>query len=67
MQVKKSNRSHLQATCKPPADRLHTQQKNPLSLDGLTRVGNSVISYEFQATDPLSLRERAGVRVIYAT
>ena len=36
---------------------------SPFPLDGLTGVGKSVVSYEFQATDPLSLRERVGVRV----
>ena len=51
----------MQATCKPPADRLHTHQNSPLSLGGLTRIGKSVISYEFQATDPLSLRAHKGM------
>ena len=29
----------------------------------LTSVGKYAVSYEYQPTDPLSLRERAGVRV----
>ena len=40
---------------------------NPLSLDGITRVGKCPISYELQSIDPLSLRERARVRVILST
>ena len=37
---------------------------NPLSLDGLIRVGKCAVSYELQLTSPLSLRERVGVRVM---
>ena len=38
-------------------------EKNPFPLDRLTRVGKYVVSYEYRSTDPLSLRERVGVRV----
>ena len=34
-----------------------------LSLIPLTRVGKCAVSYEFRPTNPLSLRERVGVRV----
>ena len=37
--------------------------ENPFSLDRLTRVGKHPISYEIQSTNPLSLRERARVKV----
>ena len=47
----------------PPPSGLTRVGKNPFPLDGLTGAGKIVVSYEFQATDPLSLRERVGVRV----
>ena len=35
-----------------------------MTADGLTRVGKYAVSYEYRPTNPLSLRERVGVRVI---
>ena len=37
--------------------------QSPFPLDRLTRVGKYAISYEYRPIDPLSLRERVGVRV----
>ena len=41
---------------------MNAGQQTP-SPSGLTRVGKSAASPDNQSTDPLSLRERAGVRV----
>ena len=39
-------------------------QPESLSVNGLTRIGKLAAGHERQSTNPLSLRERAGVRVI---